>query len=627
MNSKYDIVVVGGGHAGCEAALAASRLGMRTLLITLDLGAIGRMSCNPAIGGLAKGHLVREIDALGGEMARVIDETGIQFKMLNKSKGRAVWSPRAQADRAEYSKNMLIRLEQQKNLELLEDMVTGIGVNKRRLSYVSTEGRGLIKCGAAVLACGTFLNGLIHVGLKHFPAGRLGEPHVPLLTDNMTSIGFTTGRLKTGTPPRVYGPSIDFKKTAVQHGDDDPLPFSFQTSGFNPPNIPCYLTKTNSTTHQIIAAGLDRSPLYSGIIKGTGPRYCPSIEDKVVRFRERNSHQIFLEPEGLDTDEFYVNGFSTSLPEDVQERAIRTIHGMENVKIVKYGYAIEYDFFPPHQLRSSLETKLIDFLFLAGQINGTSGYEEAAAQGIIAGINAVKKLGGEDPLVLKRSEAYIGVLIDDLITKSTREPYRMFTSRAEYRLILRADNADLRLMDYGRDIGLIAHDVHRRMEQKRKLIEDTMRVFSERNLEPERVNPILESKGSSPIDYPSSVKKILKRPEISIEDLRDILLNKRDNRISELFQNREALEQVELEIKYEGYINRQREQIDRFKKFENFLIPEFLDYNEIKTLSRESREKLSEYRPESLGQASRISGVSPSDITVILITLRRMGLS
>lgn len=620
----FDIVVVGAGHAGSEAALAASRMGFATLLITLNLGAIARMSCNPAIGGLAKGHMVREIDALGGEMGKIIDATGLQFKMLNKSKGQAVWSPRAQADKITYPAEMTRRIEKQERLFLLQDEGVALETNNGRVSAVITRSHGAVPCRAAVLTCGTFMNGKIHIGLRSFSAGRLDERHSHGMTEYLNSRGFESGRLKTGTPPRIAKESIDFNETTPQFGDENPVPFSFHTdpNTFTPENIPCHITHTNKETHKIIHSGLDRSPMFTGVIEGVGPRYCPSIEDKIVRFEHRNSHHIFLEPEWKNASQIYVNGFSTSLPEDVQTQAIRTIPGLEHAEFIRPGYAIEYDFFPPAQLKPSLETQEIPGLFFAGQINGTSGYEEAAGQGFIAGANAALYLKDEEPLILDRSEAYLGVLIDDLVTKDTYEPYRMFTSRAEYRLLLRHDNADFRLMPYGHKIGLISDEVFQYSKDRRSAVDRGLELMKKTSIEPEEVNADLQQVGTTPIDQKQPAAFLLKRPEVSVNNM-SALRRLIDTQISNGVDKNDIAEQVSIEIKYEGYIDRQMDQIEKFKTQEQWIIPESFDYSEISALSAEGREKMAKIRPHSLGQASRISGVTPADISILSIHLKR----
>lgn len=615
-DSQYDVLVIGAGHAGCEAALAAARMDMTTCIFTMNLDTIAQMSCNPAIGGLAKGHLVREIDALGGEMARNTDRAGIQFRMLNRSKGPAVWSLRAQADRMLYRFSMRKILESQKNLSIKQAMVEKILVEDGEVKGISTSLGTFYGARAVIVTTGTFLKGLIHIGLDNYPSGRAGEFPSIKLSDSLKELGFKMGRLKTGTPPRLDAKTIDFSKTTPQHGDEPPLPFSYRSEGIVNPQLPCYSTYTNNETHRIIRENLDRSPLYSGRIKSIGPRYCPSIEDKVVKFSERERHQVFLEPEGLDTQEYYANGISTSLPYDVQVRLVRSISGLEKAGIMRPAYAIEYDFVYPTQLRHSLETKLIEGLFLAGQINGTSGYEEAAAQGLIAGINATLKIKREMPLVLGRHEAYTGVLIDDLVTKGTDEPYRMFTSRAEYRLLLRHDNADSRLMEKGYRIGLLDGTAYKQFCEKKSLMEREAWRLKSTRLKPSVINDALLALGSSPIKEDATLEQLLKRPEIGYGFIEGF------SPPGEPLPD-DVCREIEIQIKYHGYIIRQREMAERLKKMDEKRIPEGIDYSSISGLSKEVVLKLDEVRPSNVGQAGRIPGVTPAAVSLLLIAIEK----
>jgi len=615
----YDVIVVGAGHAGCEAALATARLGFSTLVLTANLNNVAQMSCNPAIGGLAKGQLVREIDALGGEMARCIDQTGIQFRLLNRRKGPAVRSSRAQADSSQYIQYMRRALEAQERLHMKQTIVENILVEKEHVCGVSDQFGARYPARAVIITTGTFLRGLMHVGLTSQEGGRAGDVTVKGLSDSLTSLGLELGRLKTGTTPRLDGKTIDFQGLEIQNGDENPRPFSHWTPRIDREQVPCYITHTNEETHEAIRSGLDRSPLFTGVIQGIGPRYCPSIEDKVVRFPEKDRHQVFLEPEGMETCEFYPNGVSTSLPLDVQIRFLRTIPGLERVEVMRPGYAVEYDFAFPTQLQPSLETKKVGNLFLAGQINGSSGYEEAAAQGLMAGINAANKLQGEPALILDRSEAYIGVLIDDLVSQGTEEPYRMFTSRAEYRLLLREDNADLRLCEKGYRAGLLAREHFVRCERKNKDIETLMAMLCGKRLNPDRATlQTLKEMGLEPIRQPTDLRKLFRRPQVDTSHLAGFGIP------VDAFEAH-VWEEVGIQIKYENYIQREMEEVERFRKYEHFLLPQDMDFRSLSGLSREVQEKLMKIRPVSLGQASRISGVTPAAITTLMIHLKRRG--
>ena len=621
-DKEYDVIVVGGGHAGSEAAAAAANLGCSTILVTMNLQNIAQMSCNPAMGGIAKGQIVREIDALGGYSGIVSDRTAIQFKMLNKSKGPAMWSPRVQSDRMRFAEEWRLMLEQTPNLDFYQDMVGGLIIEGNKIKGVKTSLGLSIRGKSVVLTNGTFLNGLIHIGEKQFGGGRAGERAATGITEELIDLGFDAGRMKTGTPPRVDGRSLDFSKMVEQPGDDIPEKFSY--SDVTRPlqkQRSCYMTYTSPLVHDLLREGFDRSPMFNGRIKSLGPRYCPSIEDKINRFAEKDKHQIFVEPEGWDTVEIYVNGFSTSLPEDVQFKALKSVAGFENVKFFRPGYAIEYDYFPPTQLSHTLETKIIDGLYFAGQINGTTGYEEAASQGLMAGINAALKVKEQDPFILKRNEAYIGVLIDDLITKGTEEPYRMFTSRAEYRTLLRQDNADFRLTPLSHEIGLASDARMRRMEEKKSKSQSFYDFFKGTSVSPEEINPLLEEKNSAPINQSGKLFKIFARPQVELQDLKT--LDKVAEYIKENDLDDEILEQTEIQVKYSGYIEKEKNNADKLNRLEDVKIPKDFDYSKLKSLSFEAREKMSKIKPATVSQASRISGVSPSDISVLLVYMGR----
>lgn len=615
----YDVIVVGAGHAGCEAAAAAANLGSKTLLITMNMQTIGQMSCNPAMGGIAKGQIVREIDAMGGYSGIVADKSAIQFKMLNLSKGPAMWSPRTQNDRMLFAEEWRLALENTPNLDFFQDMVKQLIVENNKVTGVITSLGIEIKGRSVVLTNGTFLNGLIHVGDKQLGGGRMGEPRAFGITEQLVTLGFEAGRMKTGTPPRVDGRSLDYSKMEEQKGDENPQKFSYLDTPKLTKQLSCHIVYTNETVHDILREGFDRSPMFNGTIQSLGPRYCPSIEDKINRFAERNRHQLFVEPEGWKTVEIYVNGFSSSLPEDVQIKAMKHIPGFENVKVFRPGYAIEYDYFPPTQLKHTLETKLIDNLYFAGQINGTTGYEEAAGQGLIAGINAHNKVHEKDEFILNRDEAYIGVLIDDLITKGTEEPYRMFTSRAEYRLLLRQDNADIRLTEKSFQLGLAKEDRLRRVKTKvteSQLLEEFLR---ETSLKPGVINPILESIESNPVDQAYRAAQILTRPNMTLEKLEEIdFIKETSAQYSD-----EVREQAEINIKYKGYIEKEKENVAKLNRLENIKIPEDFDYTKLSSLSAEAKQKMSNVRPKTIAQAGRISGVSPADINVLLVYLGR----
>ncbi len=621
MFKEYDVIVVGAGHAGCEAAAAAANMGSSVMLITMDMTKIAQMSCNPAMGGIAKGQIVREIDALGGYSGIVSDKTAIQFRMLNRSKGPAMWSPRTQNDRALFTYEWRKMLEQTLNVDFFQDMVKGLIVNNGKVCGVVT-GMGIeIKGKSVVLTNGTFLNGLIHIGEKQFGGGRVGEKAATGITEQLLQLGFESGRMKTGTPPRIDGRSLDYSKMEEQKGDEEPCKFSYsdQTEPLKKQRS-CYLTYTSEEVHDILKTGFDKSPMYAGRIQGLGPRYCPSIEDKINRFSDKERHQLFIEPEGWETVEVYLNGFSTSLPEDVQIKALRKIKGLEGVKMFRPGYAIEYDYFPPEQLSNTLQTRRIENLFFAGQINGTTGYEEAACQGLMAGINAHLKVKNAKPFVLSRAQAYIGVLIDDLITKGTEEPYRMFTSRAEYRILLRQDNADTRLTPLSYEIGLAKEDRFKRVNEKIKGAKEITSQIKNESLEPSKINPILTDLGSMEIDQKVKAFSILSRPNIGIKDVA-----KGSEKIENYLEqfDAETIEKAEIEMKYEGYIQKEQETANKVSRLEDLILHDNLDYHSLKSLSTEAREKLTKFKPKTLGQASRISGINPSDISVLMVHIGR----
>lgn len=621
-NKEYDVIVVGAGHAGSEAAASAANMGCRTLLITMNLQNIAQMSCNPAMGGIAKGQIVREIDALGGYSGLVSDTSAIQFKMLNKSKGPAMWSPRVQSDRMLFAEHWRLRLEATENLDFYQEMVSGLLVENNKVVGVRTSLGIEVKSKTVVLTNGTFLNGLIHIGDKNFGGGRAGERAAKGITEELMEIGFEAGRMKTGTPPRVDGRSLDYSKMTEQKGDDVPAKFSYldETAPLKKQRS-CFMAYTSPKVHELLKEGFERSPMFNGRIKSVGPRYCPSIEDKINRFADKDRHQLFIEPEGWKTMEMYVNGFSTSLPEDVQFKALSSVSGFENVKFFRPGYAIEYDYFPPTQLKHTLETKLVDGLFFAGQINGTTGYEEAASQGLMAGINAALKIQEKEEFILKRDEAYIGVLIDDLITKGTEEPYRMFTSRAEYRTLLRQDNADFRLTEKSYNLGLAKEERMRKMEEKKEKSFGFLQFLKDTSVSPDEANPVLESKNSSPMKQSDKIFKVFSRPNITMDDIRNF--TGVNPFIEEENLDVEVLEQTEIQVKYSGYIEKEKSNADKLNRLENIKIPRDFDYSKIKSMSYEAREKLNKIKPVSLSQASRISGVSPNDISVLLVYMGR----
>ncbi|MEQ8219589.1 MAG: tRNA uridine-5-carboxymethylaminomethyl(34) synthesis enzyme MnmG [Arenibacter sp.] len=618
---EYDVIVVGAGHAGAEAAAAAANLGSKTLLVTMNLQTIGQMSCNPAMGGIAKGQIVREIDALGGYSGIVSDKSAIQFKMLNKSKGPAMWSPRTQNDRMRFAEEWRMALENTLNVDFYQEMVSGLLVENGRAVGVKTSLGIDIRSKSVVLTNGTFLNGLIHIGDKQFGGGRAGEKAATGITEQLVDLGFESGRMKTGTPPRVDGRSLDYSVMIPQPGDAIPEKFSYSNTRALTHQRDCYMTHTSLLVHDLLREGFDRSPMFNGRIKSLGPRYCPSIEDKINRFADKDSHQLFVEPEGWNTVEVYVNGFSTSLPEDVQYKALKSVKGFENVKFFRPGYAIEYDYFPPTQLKHTLETKLIENLYFAGQINGTTGYEEAASQGLMAGINAHLKINEKEAFILNRDEAYIGVLVDDLITKGTEEPYRMFTSRAEYRTLLRQDNADLRLTPRSFEIGLAKKDRLEKMEEKERKSNAFVEFFRDTSFKPEEINPILESLESSKVSQPDKMFKVFSRPKVTMDHM--LQLEGVSEFVTDNNLDREVMEQAEIQVKYSGYIAKEKNNADKLQRLENIKIPKGFDYSKLKSLSYEAREKLKAIQPVTISQASRISGVSPSDISVLLVYMGR----
>ncbi len=620
---EYDVIVVGAGHAGSEAAAAAARLGSKTLLITMNMNAIAAMSCNPAMGGIAKGQIVREIDALGGMSGIITDKSMIQFRMLNKSKGPAMWSPRAQSDRMRFSEEWRLALENTPNLDFWQDTVTELIFKGEKLSGVKTALGIEIAAKSVILTNGTFLNGIIHIGMKQYGGGRMGDPASKGLTEALNEIGFESDRMKTGTPVRVDGRSLDFSKMTEQPGDEEPAKFSFTETPKLTKQRSCFLVHTSEAVHDVLRTGFQFSPMFNGRIQGIGPRYCPSIEDKIERFSDKNRHQLFIEPEGWNTIEYYINGFSSSLPEEIQFKALRLIPGFENAKIFRPGYAIEYDFFPPMQLKASLETKLVENLYFAGQINGTTGYEEAGAQGLMAGINAHRKVHGEEEIVLKRSEAYIGVLIDDLITKGVDEPYRMFTSRAEYRLMLRQDNADLRLTPLAFELGMVSEDRMEQCQKKEGALKDIEKYTQNNSAEPDDVNPYLKEAGTPEINQKTRISQIILRPQVHLEALIENLPNFKEFIQSENLDSKDILESAEILLKYSSYIRKEEEIADRLNRLENLKLSPDFDYHGLQSISYEAREKLSKIKPATLGQASRISGVSPSDINVLAVYLSK----